>query len=552
MARSPDFDLEEVFISHRSSQAEMVEDGTRVLAVGLAAFALVAGLAALVAGAQALHRRMAETADDVPALRALGLSRADCTIAVVLSSLPIIVAGAGLAVVLAIGGSSLMPIGLARKAEPNPGIDVDVLVLGIGALLLVLLLGASAAFGARRSTRIGLAGSAPTLRRPAASLFASGYFAPSSQLGVAMALDPGEGRTSVPVRSAIVGAAFGVAGVVAAVTFGAGLDGLVEDPTSSGWNWTLAPDVDEDDPRELSQLTAVDGVEDIGIVRFGQVEADGERMTGVSMQAELGAPSFSVVRGRMPSGPREIALGPKTADHHGLDIGDLVSVTDPAAPDGERETVLVGEVLMPTMDDNAFNEGIAMTPDALAAVAQTAGFNQPVVRFAEGIDEDEAAGRVRHRLPEAISVYSFSSPPADIAHLAGVQFLPRVLGLFLGLLAIAAVGHALASSVRRRRHDLGVVRSVGFVARDVLRALTAQSWTLVAIGLALGIPLGIALGRVSWQLVAEQIGVRATADTSPLTLLVVALVACFAAAVLSVPPGVAAARQRAVDALRAE
>ena len=137
-----DFGLEEVFISHRSSQAEKVQDGTRVLAVGLAAFALVAGLAALVAGAQALHRRMAETADDVPALSTLGLSRADCTIAVVLSSLPIIVAGAGLAVVLGIGGSFLMPIGQARKAEPNPGIDVDVLVLGIGALLLVLLLGA--------------------------------------------------------------------------------------------------------------------------------------------------------------------------------------------------------------------------------------------------------------------------------------------------------------------------------------------------------------------------------------------------------------------------
>ena len=133
-----------MFVSQRSDQAEKVEDGTRVLAVGLAAFALVAGLAALVAGAQALHRRMAETANDVPALRALGLSRTECTIAVVLSSLPVIVTGAGLAVVLAIGGSLFMPIGQARKAEPNPGIDVDLLVLGIGALLLMLLLGASA------------------------------------------------------------------------------------------------------------------------------------------------------------------------------------------------------------------------------------------------------------------------------------------------------------------------------------------------------------------------------------------------------------------------
>ena len=111
-----------------------------------------------------------------------------------------------------------------------------------------------------------------------------------------------------------------------------------------------------------------------------------------------------------------------------------------------------------------------MTPDTLAAVAQTDGFDQAVVGFDDGIDEDEAARRVQDRLPEAISVYSFSSPPPDVANLLGVQFLPRVLGLFLGLLAVAAVGHALATSVRRRRHDLGVVRAVGFVARDVLRA----------------------------------------------------------------------------------
>ena len=69
----------------------------------------------------------------------------------------------------------------------------------------------------------------------------------------------------------------------------------------------------------------------------------------------------------MPSGPREVALGPKTADRLGLGIGDQISVTDPDAADGEREMVVVGEVLMPTFDDNAFNEGIALTPDALAA-----------------------------------------------------------------------------------------------------------------------------------------------------------------------------------------
>jgi ABC-type lipoprotein release transport system permease subunit len=262
----------------------------------------------------------------------------------------------------------------------------------------------------------------------------------------------------------------------------------------------------------------------------------------------MGAPSFTVVRGRMPAGPREVALGPKTAERLDLGIGDQIALGDPDAANGVREGVVVGEVLMPTSDDNAFNQGIALTPDTLDALAQSDGFGQAVVRFADGIDEQEAADRLGAVAPDAISVYSFSSLPPDVAHLDEVQFLPRVLGVFLGLLAVAAVGHALATSVRRRRHDLGIVRSFGFVARDVLHTLTAQSWTLVAFGLV----LGIALGRVSWQLVADQIGVRPSAATSPLFLLVVALLACLSAAILSVPPGVAASRQRAVDALRVE
>ena len=552
-----EFELPEVFVGEQKDQTAKVEDGTRVLAVGLTAFAAVAALAALVAGAQALHRRMAETADDLPTLRAMGLSRTECTIGMVLSVLPVIVAGAGVAVVLAIGGSVLMPIGQARTAEPSPGVDVDVLVLPLGALLLVALLGATVLFGAVRATRVGVERSAPQGRRPQASLLASGRFSPSSELGVSMALDRGEGRSSVPVRSAIVGMAFGIAGVVGALTFGAGLDALVEDPARSGWNWTLAPDIaseeqEEERAEELDALRGVEGIEDIGVIDFAQVRAAGERMTGVAMGAELGAPSFTVVSGRMPSGPREIAVGPKTAEQLGLAIGDSVRLADPDLPDGGREAVVVGEVLMPTQDDNAFNEGVVLTPDALAAVAETGGFDQVVVTFAEGIDEDEAAQRVRAVLPESLSVYSFPSPPPDVAHLSGVQFLPRVLGLFLGLLALAAVGHALATSVRRRRHDLGVVRSLGFVGRDVLRAITTQSWTLVAIGLVLGIPLGIAAGRVAWQLVAEQIGVRASATTSPLELLIVALVACLAGAALALPAGVVAARQRSVDALRAE
>ena len=545
-----DFDLDEVFVSESSEQTARVADGNRVLAVGLWVFAGVAGLAALVAGAQALHRRLAEAADDLPALRSMGFSRSDCVMAVVTSALPAVVLGVGLAAVLAVLGSFAMPIGDARRAEPSPGLDVDVLVLGLGAVGLFVVLAASATFSAVRTAHVGLAAAPATrARRPAASLMASGHFSPSSQLGVSMALDPGKGRTSVPVRSALVGVAFGVAGVVAALTFGTGLDSLVDDPAASGWNWTFAPDVA---PEDMSTLMAVDGVEDVGRIQYRQVQAEGQRMAGVAMRADQGTPGFTVVSGRMPSGPREIAIGPKTADQLDVGIGDAVHLADPAADDGELEAVVVGQVLMPVFDDNPFNEGVALAPDTLDAVGQSDGFDQVVVRFADGIDQDEAARRVSEVLPEALSVYAFPSPPPDVENLDGVRFLPRVLGVFLGLLALAAVGHALATSVRRRRHDLGIVRSVGFVAREVLHTLTAQSWTLVIIGLVAGIPLGVATGRVAWGVVADGIGVRPDAGTSLGTLTLVVVVSCLAGALLSLLPGLSAARQRAVDALRVE
>ena len=544
------FHLEEPVYTPQSEQGARLEDSTRVLEVGLWAFAFAAGLAALVVAAQALRRRMADAAVDLPSLRAMGLTSTQCAGAVALTVLPATIIGAGLAVVLAIGGSRAMPIGEARRAEPSPGFDVDLVTLGVGALALLVVLSVSVGLGALRTSRTDPTAE-PMLRarRPSASLLASGRFSPASQLGVAMALDPGEGRTTVPVRSALVGAVFGVAGVVGAVTFGAGLDDLLSDPSTSGWNWTFAPSMAEAD---LPTLAAVEGVEDVGLLHYAQVEAEGEQTYGFSMTSEKGAPSFTVVQGRMPAGPREVAVGPKTADSLGLATGDTIRLTDLAADSGHREVVVVGEVLMPTFDDNLFNEGIVLAPDVLAAVKQTGGNDEVVVTFADGIDEDVAARRVRDVLPDSMPVYAFPSPPADVANLSGVRFLPRLLGLFLGLLALAAIAHALATSVRRRRHDLGIVRSLGFVTRDVLRTIAAQSWTMVAVGLVVGIPLGVAAGRVAWSVVADGIGVAASAPTSAGALVVIAALSCLAVSVLSLLPGMSAARQRAVDALRVE
>jgi len=67
-------------------------------------------------------------------------------------------------------------------------------------------------------------------------------------VGVRFALEPGQGRTSVPVRSVLVGTVLAVAVVVSALTFGASLNTLVSHPPLYGWNWDYMFDTINDVP----------------------------------------------------------------------------------------------------------------------------------------------------------------------------------------------------------------------------------------------------------------------------------------------------------------
>ncbi len=130
--------------------------------------------------------------------------------------------------------------------------------------------------------------------------------------------------------------------------------------------------------------------------------------------------------------------------------------------------------------------------------------------------------------------------------------LPFALGAFLALLALGAVGHALATAVRRRRHELAVLRALGITRTQSRLVVTTQASLLAAIGLAFGVPLGIVLGRVTWRLVAHAtplfyhppLAVIAVALVGPLALLVANLLAAW--------PGHRAARLHSAQILRAE
>jgi hypothetical protein len=71
---------------------------------------------------------------------------------------------------------------------------------------------------------------------------------------VRLALEPGERRSAVPVRSALLGAVLAVAMVVAALTFGSGLQTLISRPALYGWNWNYMLNASNNVPPQALAL----------------------------------------------------------------------------------------------------------------------------------------------------------------------------------------------------------------------------------------------------------------------------------------------------------
>src|SRR4249919_2742319 len=204
----------------------------------LLAFALAALVAAFFLVGQSVARYTSATVVDLQVLQAVGMTRREAVASASAAPFLAAVAGTTAGVAGAIVASRWMPIGLASIVEPHPGLDADWLVLGTGwavAPLLVLAGSAAAAVTALTSGRRQGA-----QRRSAVVVAAAGAGLPvPAVIGARLALEPGRGRSAVPVRPALVGAVAGVLGVLAAFTFSAGVSDAAANPARFGQTWQL-------------------------------------------------------------------------------------------------------------------------------------------------------------------------------------------------------------------------------------------------------------------------------------------------------------------------
>jgi hypothetical protein len=534
-----------------------LDEAVGVLASGLWIFAAISGLAGLVALGVVLGRQAFLAARDDPTLSAIGMSRWGRFTAGLAPVLPAAIVGAALGIGGALAASPLLPMGLARRAEPDPGLYVDgsVLLAGFGVAVTLALVIAAVA-GWRESGRSAAPeGSAPPSggRRSLASRLSQAGAGPATVTGVRMAFDRGRGRTAVPVRPALVGAVAGIGGVVAVLTFSAGLQRLTSTPARYGFGWDVqvvpgpGPDPDPALLRDLRRDPEVEAVAQ-GLFQLSIV-VEGRPVNATAIRAIEGEMSTTIIEGRSPRGPDEIVLGGDTLDRLDRAVGDAVRVEGPA---GSRRFVVVGRGVFPSPDDPLpFADGAALTGEAVDALrlgeASLDSFSQHLVRWAPGVDRDAS----RARLARKYELIEPSAPP-EIERLTQVDKLPRVLSGFLALLAVFAVGHALVTAVHRRRHDFAVLQTLGFVSRQLSAVVAWQASALVVVGLVLGIPLGLVAGRWSWALVARGIGVATDPALSVMALLLAVPAALLVVNVVAFVPGRIAARTKPALTLRAE
>jgi ABC-type antimicrobial peptide transport system permease subunit len=143
-------------------------------------------------------------------------------------------------------------------------------------------------------------------------------------------------------------------------------------------------------------------------------------------------------------------------------------------------------------------------------------------------------------------------PLSEVQAVRDVAALPLALSAFLAVLAVGAVGHALSIAVRRRSHELAVLRALGLTRWPSRLVGVTQASLLAAIGIIFGIPLGLALGRVLWHAAANTMPLAYEPPIALIALLLIAPLALLAANLLAAWPARRAARLHAGQILRTE
>ncbi len=561
-----------------------VNRSVRPVALALGVFGALAFLAALLVGLQMIVRRLTAQRQDQEVVRALGASRLalvfDATLAPVLGAL----AGVVLALLIATGLSSLTLLGpVGPLLHEGTNFDAPIL-LGSAVVLLVVLAASSAVVAMRlapgRKGPLSTRGGSHVTR-----LVTRAGLPASAVTGVGFAFESGSGRRSVPARSVLVGIVVAVTLLTSTLTFAGGLSALISHPALYGWNWNYALASGNEVPsKSLAVLEHYSHEVAWSAVNFADVQIDGvsEPVLITSANPAVGPPLLS---GHEVRAANQVVLGPATMSALHKRVGQSVVISYGAKRDfpaflPPTRATIVGTATLPaagqsgtfhpSMGVGGILDGSAEPPALRKAIRKLqllGGNDMYFVRFRPGVTHQEGLAIVTKAaragdaqfaaVPnnagagDTVSVLNVQYP-AEIINYRSMGSTPLWLALAFAIGMTIAFGLTITSSVRLRRRDLALLKTLGFTRRQMRASVAWQASASVATGVIVGIPLGILLGRELWTLFAKEIYAVPFAAIPTLSLVVLGVGALVLANLVALVPQYFAARTPAAIALRAE
>ena len=563
---------ESVVFQRASAITAEVKNATDPEVLALEAFAALAALLGMVVVAQAFSRRMHLDAQHNSTLAAIGTTRRQRLAVSLAKAMVAVAVGAVLAVGIAIAASPLGPVGEVRVAEVHPGVSFDTPVLLLGVVVILLVGTALAALPAWRASSVAVSDPVASRSRVAAVITAAGSV--TAGVGLRFALERGTGRGSVPVRATLTAAATAVALVTTVVVFSASINHLVSTPRlfGSAWDGQIALDnlntpagFNNLDPSALNQIETqfVDvangsgSIADSGLLQVGEIKSGVTAIPAIGYSPSRGRIPVTIAAGRAPAAPNEVALGATTMARLHTHIGGTIELAD-REQGPNRPVKVVGRSVLPGLAPYPGSDKAGLGTGALLTRAGWKHFSpdyqktEYVFRWAPHASAATLTKAFARDMPAQLPLtIDPINRPAGVVSVQRLRSTPTLLASMVAVLLAAAVANALVVTVRQRRHDLAVLRTLGFTTSQIVRTVLWQAITVGVVGLAIGIPLGIVVGRWTWRLLADRLGTVSVPVVSIPALIGIAAAVVVLASVVALVPGLRAGRAPG-ETLRAE
>lgn len=197
----------------------------------------------------------------------------------------------------------------------------------------------------------------------------------------------------------------------------------------------------------------------------------------------------------MTGGPL-VVVGQGFLDKFGLRLGDTFQIKSLKSETQSVRIVAVYESGMKAMDDTQIFTHIKM---ATQLAKQNGQINQIIIKLKDVDQAAEVAKRWSHLTPD--QVQSWDQENAQFLELSVVQDLTRNF-ITVGIILVASFGiyNVLSIIVNQKRKEIAILRSLGFLAYQILQLFMIQGLILGVLGALIGVVFGWGISEIVMNL----------------------------------------------------